>query len=239
MKPLLIMKTGETLPEIAEVHGDFENWIESGLGYAPEEISVVAVYNDEALPEAGAISGLVITGSPALVTDCEDWSERSAAWLPEVVDRGVPVLGICYGHQLLAHALGGRVARNPLGREIGTVEVRFDEGFAEDSLLGGLPQQISVQVSHLESVVALPAKAMHLGASSGDPNQAFVIGSNTWGVQFHPEFNAEIVRGYVRARRELLLEEGLDPDAISLEAMDSDHGTRVLRRFGEIVREGA
>jgi len=239
LKPLLIVKTGATLPEIAEQHGDFENWIESGLGYRSDEIDVVSVYEGEALPDAGVISGVVITGSSALVTEREAWSERCAGWLPNLVEREIPVLGICYGHQLLAHALGGRVERNPLGREIGTVEVRFDAGFRDDLLLGELPEKISVQVSHVESVVALPPAAAHRGASSGDPNQAFAYGSCAWGVQFHPEFDAEIVRGYVRARRAALLEEGLDPDAISSAARDTDHGTRVLRRFGEIVRDRA
>jgi GMP synthase (glutamine-hydrolysing) len=247
----LIVKTGATLPEIAERHGDFENWIESGLGYsndttsdnaagpATEKVDVVSIYEGEDLPEADTISGVVITGSSALVTEREAWSERCAGWLPQVVEREIPVLGICYGHQLLAHALGGRVDRNPLGREIGTVEVRFDEGISSDSLLGGLSQQISVQVSHVESVVALPTEAVHLGASAGDPNQAFAYGPCAWGVQFHPEFDAEIVRGYIKARRSLLLEEGLDPDAISHNTRDTDHGTRVLRRFGEIVRSRA
>ena len=117
------------------------------------------------------------------------------------------------------------------------MEVRFGDGFRDESLLGDRPEKISVQVSHVESVVALPPRAVHRGASAGDPNQAFVYGSCAWGVQFHPEFDAEIVRGYVRARRSVLLEEGLDPDAISSSICDTDHGTRVLRRFGEIVRD--
>ncbi|MCH7867385.1 MAG: glutamine amidotransferase [Myxococcales bacterium] len=235
MKPLLIMKTGTTLPDIVEAHGDFENWIASGLDFSADEIEVVSVYEGDALPDPSAISGVVITGSSALVTEREAWSERCAAWLPDAVDREIPLLGICYGHQLLAQALGGRVERNPLGRQIGTVEVRMGVGFADDSLLGGLPQQISVQVSHVESVVELPAGALHRAASAGDPNQAFAYGPCAWGVQFHPEFDAEIVRGYVSARRSELLEEGLDPDAISSSACDSEHGTQVLRRFGEIV----
>jgi GMP synthase (glutamine-hydrolysing) len=159
--------------------------------------------------------------------------------LPAVVEAEVPVLGICYGHQLLAHGLGGRVERNPLGREIGTVEVRLGDRAREDDLLGSLPQDISVQVSHVESVVKLPPDATHHGVSSRDLNQAFAYGTCAWGVQFHPEFDADIVRGYIQGRRALLLAEGLDPEALLDAASDTSHGTDMLRRFGEIVRERA
>ena len=63
-----------------------------------------------------------------MVSEREPWSERAAEWLREVAQRGIPLLGICYGHQLLAHALGGRVGANPQGREIGTVEVGLYKG---------------------------------------------------------------------------------------------------------------
>lgn len=237
MKPLLILKTGSTLPEIADAHGDFEDWIGRGLEFTTGELRVVNVCEGDPLPDPDGISGVVITGSSALVTEREDWSERSAGWLPGVVEREIPLLGICYGHQLLAHALGGRVERNPLGREIGTVEVHFGPGFEDDALLGVLPRKISVQVSHVESVVVLPRGARHRGASSGDLNQVVAYGSCAWGVQFHPEFDAEVVRGYIKSRRPLLLAEGLDPEALSDGTRDTEHGTQVLRRFGAIVRD--
>ncbi len=56
-------------------------------------------------------------------------------------------------------------------------------------------------------------------------------------MQFHPEFDAEIVRGYIKGRRPLLLAEGLDPEALSSGTRDTEHGTLVLRRFGAIVRD--
>ncbi len=239
MKPLLIMKTGTTLAHIRALRGDFETWICRGLDYDCSEVEVAGVFEGDTLPRPHSLAGVVVTGSSALVSEREDWSERAAGWLSQAVDCDVPVLGICYGHQLLAHARGGRVERNPLGREIGTVEVEFAPGFESDPLLASLPREISVQVSHVESVVELPLEARRLGASAGDPNQVFAIGGSAWGVQFHPEFDADIVRGYIQGRRERLVEEGLDPEALQSAARDTDHGTGVLRRFGGIVRERA
>ncbi len=239
MKPLFIMKTGSTLEPIREARGDFEDWIREGTGYAANELCVRNVYEGEPAPEFSEISGVIVTGSSALVTEREPWSEQGAQWLSRAVVDEIPVLGICYGHQLLAHGCGGRVERNPLGREIGTVTVGFEGPSAEDPLFAGLPREISVQVSHVESVLELPPRARRLGSSVGDPNQVFALGEVAWGVQFHPEFDADIVRGYIDGRRTSIVEEGLDADALSKDARDTDHGTRVLRRFGEIVRERA
>ena len=81
----------------------------------------------EALPDPRSVRAVVVTGSAAMVTSREPWSERTAAWLCETVEVKTPVLGICYGHQLLAHALGGRVEDNPQGRHIGTVDVTLTD----------------------------------------------------------------------------------------------------------------
>ena len=124
------------------------------------------------------------------------------------------MLGICYGHQLLAHALGGEVGRNPRGREIGTVVVRRLAPAQHDPLLGVWSEAEPAHVTHLESVLALPAGAVRLAESDLDPVQAFTVGERAWGVQFHPEFDAETVRAYLLARTEKVRAEGLDPDAL-------------------------
>ena len=147
------------------------------------------------------VAGVVITGSHDMVTERQPWSEQAAAWLPGLVERGIPTLGICYGHQLLAHALGGEVGDNPNGREFGTVTVDLEAEAADDPLLGGLPARLPVQVCHTQSALTLPAGARRLAHGSRDANQAFVVGEAAWGVQFHPEFDAEVVSGVHRALR--------------------------------------
>jgi GMP synthase (glutamine-hydrolysing) len=136
MKRVLILKMGGTLPELRAQRGDYEVWIAAGMGLAPRDVDVVEVANGASLPDPEAPAGVVVTGSSAMVSHREPWSERTGEWLVRAVERGTPVLGICYGHQLLAHALGGQVGRNPRGREIGTVEVRGLATAPRDPLLG-------------------------------------------------------------------------------------------------------
>jgi GMP synthase (glutamine-hydrolysing) len=170
-----------------------------------------------------------------MVTAREAWSERAAEWLAAVVQRGTPVLGICYGHQLLAHALGGRVGPNPRGREIGTVPLCLLPGAKDDALLGALAGQSVVHVSHVESVLDLPPGAQRLAENDCDPNQAFAMGERAWGVQFHPEFDADIVRGHIVCRRDAILEEGIGADALLRDVVDGPDGTEVLRRFARLL----
>ena len=236
MKRPLIVKTGSTLPELRAQRGDYEAWIAAGMGLARSDVDVVEVASGEPLPAPESPAGVVLTGSSAMVGHRDPWSERTAEWLARAVERDTPVLGICYGHQLLAHALGGEVGRNPRGREIGTVEVRCLAPARSDPLLGVWGDAGPAHVTHLESVLALPAAAVRLAESDLDPVQAFRVGGRAWGVQFHPEFDADTVRAYLAARRERARDEGLDPDALLAAVRESPGGPLLLRRFAELIR---
>ncbi len=117
----------------------------------------------------------------AFVTDHADWSERSAAWLRQTAHAGLPVFGICYGHQLLAHALGGEVAYNPAGRESGTIELELQPQAAQDPLFQGLPQHFAAHATHLQTVLRAPEGAQVLARSPLDGCHAFRWGRQAWG----------------------------------------------------------
>jgi GMP synthase (glutamine-hydrolysing) len=237
VRRVLVVKTGTTLPQLRPQRGDYEDWIVEGLGLPRERVELAVVYEGETLPKPRELAGVVVTGSSALVSAREPWSERAAAWMREAVVAGTPLLGICYGHQLLAHALGGRVGRNPRGGEIGTVTVELQAAARQDPLLGGLPARLTVQATHVESVLELPPGARLLASSATDPHQAFACGERAWGVQFHPEFDAEVVRTYLEVRREEIREEGIDAEALERAVEESPHGTQLLRRFAQLLHD--
>ncbi len=230
-----MLKTGTTLPELRSRRGDYEDWIFAGLGVAPPRARVVSVYENEPLPRPDEPAAVVVTGSSAMVSEREAWSEQAARWLRAAAHAGTAVLGICYGHQLLAHALGGRVGPNPRGREIGTVSVALDAEGESDALLGSLPARFRAQATHVESVLELPAGARRLAGNAADPHHAFAWGERVWGVQFHPEFDADVIRAYLAARRETLRSEGLDPERLESEVEETPVGTRLLRRFASLA----
>ncbi|HBN52756.1 MAG TPA: glutamine amidotransferase, partial [Stenotrophomonas sp.] len=137
-QPFLIVETGQPFPTLRR-YGRFPHWIRVAAGLEEAETVVVNVERGERLPERHGFAATIVTGSAAFVTDRADWSERSADWLREAAHGGMPLLGICYGHQLLAHALGGQVDYNPAGRESGTIRLELAEPAATDPLFAGLP----------------------------------------------------------------------------------------------------
>lgn len=147
-----------------------------GLALDTAAVQVVDLPLGEPLPPQRGVSGIVIAGSHAMVTDRAPWSEALADWLAEAVPVGMPVLGVCYGHQLLAHALGGEVDYHPAGPEVGTVPVRLTPATRSDPLFSELPELFHAHATHAQSVLRLPASAVHLAGNDYEPNHAFCVG---------------------------------------------------------------
>lgn len=235
VKPLLIIKTGSTIDCLRPLYGDFDDWFLAALEVKKSDVHIRDVEVGEHLPAVDEVGSVIVTGSPAMVSTRPTWSEKTAAWLADAAPSGLPILGVCYGHQLIAHAFGGQVGPNPNGREIGTIDVSLTAEAADDILLGGMSPVIQVQETHVESVLELPPGAIRLAESELDPNQAFRLGSNVWGFQFHPEFGPEILRAYVAHRRLVLQGEAFDVDSLIAGIGETPVGARILRRFTHLI----
>ena len=157
------------------------------------------------VPPGHAYDGIVVTGSRTSVYWDEPWIAAAKAWLGEATDRGIPVLGVCWGHQLLADVLGGTV--EAMGRyEIG---YRTVEHTGTDRLFDGIGREFTVFTTHQDAVVELPPGA-RATASNDYSNHGFRSGP-FFGVQFHPEYDMATAEYVARvkdideARRERVL----------------------------------
>jgi len=233
-KKIAIIKTGSVALPVAEEHGDFEAWFTEGMGLQPEQVLVIDAPRGDALPDLESFDALIITGSSAMVTDRAEWSENLALWLRTLFPTEKPVLGVCYGHQIIADALGGEVGLNPMGREIGTVNVRF-EGVKDDPLLGRISGTIPAQSSHSQSVLKLAPGFRSVGVSDKDAHQACFLPPACWTVQFHPEFHGDVMRAFIVMRADKLRAEGLDDRVLLANVKDSPMAATLLRRFAEFV----
>jgi GMP synthase (glutamine-hydrolysing) len=136
-------------------------------------------------PAGFDFDGVVVTGSRSSVYWDRDWIHPLLDYVAEADERGLPILGVCYGHQVLAAALGGRV--EDMGEyEIGYREIRKAN---DDELLDGLDETFTAFTTHSDAVTELPPGA-ELLAENDYGVHAFRRG-DAWGVQFHPEYDRE------------------------------------------------
>jgi len=234
LKKILIIKAGKKLPTLNNVEGDFEDWIIAGMGITDDEAEVISVFEGSRLPDQHQYKAAVITGSGAMVTDHDDWIEGTSNWLRSAVASNMPVLGICFGHQLLAYALGGEIADNPAGIEVGTIEASLTEDANDDILLGGR-QQMMVQASHRQCVIGLPDQAVCLAKTAMDQYHAYRIGEHCWGLQFHPEFNANITRHYIQYYQVDLQADKRDVGIMLSACDDTAQASECLKSFSKLV----
>jgi len=236
MQTVIIVKAGSTFPAIEQRFGDFEDWIIEACSLPDIAFSVFDTAKKQDLPPVDGLSGVIITGSPAMVTDQVPWMQTLAAWIPQILDRQIPMLGICFGHQLLAHAMGGSVAYHPGGREIGSVSIALTPSGKQDILLGALPDVFVAHATHAQTVIKLPPDAQVLAGNSYETRHAFRIGKNAWGVQFHPEFSADIMAAYISEQSASLLGSGHDVNALHEAICTTGEANGLLKRFMAIVR---
>jgi GMP synthase (glutamine-hydrolysing) len=227
--PLCILVTGDPVARTQARVGGFANLVRAGLagGWDGGFVEVDA-RTAESLPDASGFAGLIVTGSASSVTERAPWILRTEAYLARAVAQRQPVLGICFGHQLLGQALGGLVERNPRGREMGTV--RF-EVLADDPLFDRSVTPPLAHATHVDSVTVLPPGAQVLASTALEPHAAVRFGERAWGVQFHPEFDEQVIREYIETRSPLLAEEGRDPSAMLAGVGMARAGALVLPRF--------
>jgi GMP synthase (glutamine-hydrolysing) len=160
--------------------------------------------------------GAVVVFGGSMHADQDDrhpWLREENLFIQRLLDRRVPLLGICLGVQLLAKAVGARVYPLPDGPEIGWLPVELTEAASTDPLFSGLPSTLEAFAWHYYTY-DVPAGAEELARSSRC-NQAFRLGDAAWGIQFHAEVTMATVRRWLADKDELPLD--LDRDQLQTE----------------------
>ncbi|ELZ15863.1 glutamine amidotransferase class-I [Natrinema thermotolerans DSM 11552] len=187
---------------------------------------------DGTVPDDFDYDGAVVTGSRSSVYWDDDWMRPVKEWVGEAIDRGIPFLGVCWGHQLLADVLGGTV------EDMGVYEVGYSEieHTGDSRLFDGIDETFLSFTSHSDAVTTLPPGADPL-AENDYSNHGFRTG-RVFGVQFHPEYDAKTARELVHRkdlsdeRRESILAEITDENY-----QRASEAKLVFDNFLEFVRE--
>ena len=227
MKEILIIDCGPSLSDVSKHYGVAPEWIMESLKDKGCNFAWVKPYEGDRFQLSDS-DAWIITGSPRSVYEESDWMLDIEEGLRKMQISPKPVLGICFGHQLIAKSFGGEVELNPKGWELGAYPVQFTEVGKKSQLFSGMYDNAIVYESHQDSVTVLPENAVEL-ARNNKGNQAFIIHDNFYGVQFHPEFSWEVMKMYVSIRSGM----GVKVDDPSIP--ESTQGELVLFNFINLI----
>lgn len=149
------------------------------------------------------VDGVMISGSPRDAWNDDPVNLKLCDLVRLCQERGVPLLGVCYGHQVLGRALGGVVARHPQGVEVGNTAVELTPSGQASPLFHGMPPRFEVLSSHFDAVLETPPGGELLVRGEFTLNQAFHWNKLLYGVQFHPESDPDVMRYIWSVRRDI------------------------------------
>ncbi len=189
-----ILQTGLCPDDLVQEHGEYDIMFEQfldGYGFEFESYRVLEGNLPSSVKDA---NGWLITGSKFGAYEDHDWIPPLEVFLRDAYAQEVPIVGICFGHQVLAQALGGKVEKFSGGWSVGKQRYIID----------GLKEGIDLMAWHQDQVVELPAGSKAVGSSPFCKYAVIAYGNKALTVQPHPEFGKEFVGSLFKARKDVL-----------------------------------
>lgn len=209
---IAILETGIPPAGLDQTYGTYAEMFEGTLAREGRTFRVFRTMTGE-LPAAGDahMKGVVITGSPSGVYESDPWIQDLIYWL-RALDRDIPVVGICFGHQIMAQAWGGHVEKSDKGWGVGLHEYRIEAREVWHKLLGrpDAGDAIRVAATHQDQVVVKPDNAIRLAGSEFTPNGAlYYTDRRALSFQCHPEFCESFASDLLISRRGVRIDPAL------------------------------
>jgi len=227
MKKIVILSAGPGLDDIVQKYGHSSDWIPAILSDCNLEFSIKKAYLKE-LMTLNDGDAWVITGSKYSVYENVDWINNLVDFVRLLIENNKPVLGICFGHQIIAKAIGAKVVKNHLGWELGSYSLQLTKEGEKNMLFDGFNDGDIVYESHQDVVIELPEEATVL-ASTTKSIQSFNY-KFCYGVQFHPEFSFRVTRMLM----DLRIKRGIKVDNNVL--LESINSHKILNNFVQIFK---
>ena len=229
---LTIIETGLVPEPIRAEFDDYPAMFRALMRAADPALTfdTVSVIKGEALPRASNCEGILITGSPSGAYDSDPWIATLSDFIRDAAAASVPQIGICFGHQILAEALGGKVEKSIKGWGIG-LHV-YEMSSPPDWANGAWPTSVAVAVSHQDQVVVCPPGAQRIAHSDFTAFAGlYYPDAPAISFQCHPEFPADYSAALYNARRDRMGDDAVDAAITSLK------GSSDSARLGQIMAQ--
>ena len=213
---IAILETGVPPAGLDETYGTYADMFRGTLAREGRTFKVFKTLQGELPDTDDRLRGVVITGSPSGVYEDDPWIEALIGWL-RTLDRSVPVVGICFGHQIMAQAWGGHVEKSHKGWGVGLHEYKIQDQDVWKQLLGAEAEHsaIRIAVTHQDQVVKKPDCAIRLAGSEFTPNGAlYYTDRKALSFQCHPEFCERFASDLLISRRGVRIAEELVDKAV-------------------------
>ena len=197
-KNIIVISCGPGLENVRNEFGHSYQWVQNSCNISDVNFFQSNAYKGD-FPALEDGDGWIITGSSKSAYDDIEWIVELEMLIKRAYEVQKSILGICFGHQLIAQALGGLVEKNKKGWELGSSNININQQGLDSPIFKNILCDDSFYMSHKDVVVRLPAEAIEL-ASNDKGNQAYSIGDSIYGVQFHPEFPYSVAKKYAAIR---------------------------------------
>lgn len=201
---ILIIKMGTTYRELKSRSGDFDKWIIQAVG--GKNVRWKTKPFTQIIPENLAkFDGIILTGAHSSIVQGFKWLDGMRRVIESIIKNEIPTLGICFSHQLINKILGGEVITNPSCIEIGITEIQLTLDGIVSPIFSELNKgKIEVYSVHTDSVIKIGEGIVPLAWNEYNQYQATMYKDFIYTVQFHPEFNKEIMEFYIRKNWDLI-----------------------------------
>ncbi|WP_424830987.1 type 1 glutamine amidotransferase [Ruegeria sp.] len=219
-----ILVTGHPPDELYDQFGEYDGMFRKLLDGNGFEFETFAVVDNQFPSSIVDADGWVITGSRHGAYEDHPWIPPLEELIRAIRDAGQPLIGVCFGHQIIAQALGGTVEKFQGGWAVGRTSYDFDG------------DTVTLNAWHQDQVTRLPKGACVLGSNDFCKNAMVAYGDTIWTVQAHPEYGDDFISGLVRTRGKGVVPDNLLQDAVN-RAGGQDDNSAIGRHMAEFLKK--
>ncbi len=235
MMKIGILLVGRASEDLVDEYGTYAEMLIALINTEEQvfEFKTFNILDDEFPKDHLECDGWIVTGSPHGVYEDHSWIPTVSQLINNVYEANLPIFGVCFGHQLIAQALGGHVEKSEKGWGLGLHTYQVNN---KPDYMSNLSEEVTLNICHQDQVLRPPQGATVYAKSEFCENAGFYIKDKVLTMQAHPEFLVDFTKALLAARRDVTIpKEFVDPALVGLknnpDSVQSNEFAKTIRQF--------